>query len=326
MNSAQMEQRIVRYGDLVPCKTAFIDARTPGSDLKENYCIIGAGVSESPDQHVHIKDTPGFNIGAAGQPPRCKNSLHFHLTAEVFFVLKGRWRFFWGLNGDAGEVILEEGDIFNIPTQIFRGFENIGADYGMIMAVLGGDDAGGGVTWAPHVIHSAADFGLILGTDGQLYDQDLGETLPDDVDPMPTLSDAQVAECPEPTAMDVVPRFVARYLDMMAIARHGPCPVIGEHGLIYDRPGFEVDFLTRGSLDDYFCRHEWITSPRHEVVMIMRGHWQLQWEGGQVLLAPGDTCAVPPGLAHRISPCMEGEASLFRVRNTDDEPGLTHHR
>jgi len=42
-------------------------------------------------------------------------------------------------------VTLEEGDIINIPTGIFRGFENIGTDYGMIMAVLGGDDAGGGV-------------------------------------------------------------------------------------------------------------------------------------------------------------------------------------
>ena len=56
--------------------------------------------------------------------------------------IKGRWRFFWGEHGDAGEVILEEGDIFNIPTGIFRGFENIGTDYGMIMAVLGTVQAG----------------------------------------------------------------------------------------------------------------------------------------------------------------------------------------
>ena len=138
MTPEQMNARIVRYGDLVPCKTAFIDAHTPGSDQKENFTIIGGGVSESPDQHVHIKDTPGFNIGAAGQPPKCRNSLHSHRTAEVFFVLKGRRRFFWGRWGKAGEVVLEEGDIFNIPTGIFRGFENISTDYGMIMAILGG--------------------------------------------------------------------------------------------------------------------------------------------------------------------------------------------
>ena len=72
-----MSQRvqIVKYAELVPCRTAFIDAHTPGSDQKENFTIIGGGVSESADQHVHIKDTPGFNIGAAGQPPKCRNSL-----------------------------------------------------------------------------------------------------------------------------------------------------------------------------------------------------------------------------------------------------------
>lgn len=44
-------------------------------------------------------------------------------------------------------MILEEGDIFDIPTGIFRGFESVGEDFGMIMAILGGDDAGGGVIW-----------------------------------------------------------------------------------------------------------------------------------------------------------------------------------
>ena len=144
MNAVNMHERIVRYSELIPCKTAFIDAHTPGSDQKENFTIIGAGVSESLDQHVHINETPGFNIGAAGQPPNCRNSLHTHTTAEVFFVLSGRWRFFWGNTGDAGEVVLEEGDLIDLPTDMFRGFENIGSSYGMIMSVLGGDDAGGG--------------------------------------------------------------------------------------------------------------------------------------------------------------------------------------
>ena len=61
-----MDGRIVRYGELKPCKTAFIDAHTPGSDQKENFTIIGGGVSESADQHVHISIPHGFNIGAAG--------------------------------------------------------------------------------------------------------------------------------------------------------------------------------------------------------------------------------------------------------------------
>ena len=46
MTPQDMEARIVRYGALKPCKTAFIDAHTPGSDQKENFTIIGGGVSQ----------------------------------------------------------------------------------------------------------------------------------------------------------------------------------------------------------------------------------------------------------------------------------------
>ncbi|MBC6442302.1 MAG: cupin domain-containing protein [Rhodobacteraceae bacterium] len=318
MTPTEMESRIVRYGDLRPCKTAFIDAHTPGSDQKENFTIIGGGVSESPDQHVHIRDTPGFNIGAAGQPPKCRNSLHSHRTAEVFFVLRGRWRFFWGRWGDAGEVVLEEGDIFNIPTGIFRGFENIGTDYGMIMAILGGDDAGGGVIWAPQVIEDARAHGLMLGENGRLYDSRKGESLPAGVAPMPVLTDEELKAFPEPTTLDVVPRYVARYQDMIALAYRSPAPVIGPDAMLRDRPGFDVDFIRNGSLGDPVY-----ATDTHEALMVMRGHWRLSWDGGRATLAPGDTCAVPPGLRRRLEPAMTGEASMFRVRSNEDPAGLT---
>ncbi|MEO0485607.1 MAG: cupin domain-containing protein [Pseudomonadota bacterium] len=318
MTVADMEARIVRYGDLKPCKTAFIDAHTPGSDQKENFTVIGGGVSESPDQHVHIRETPGFNIGAAGQPPKCRNSLHSHRTAEVFFVLKGRWRFFWGRWGTAGEVVLEEGDIFNIPTGIFRGFENIGTDYGMIMAILGGDDAGGGVLWAPQVIEDAADHGLVLGDNGKLYDSKKGEALPDGVGPMPLLSDEVLERMPEPTTADVVPYYVARYLDLMALSDRQPAKVIGAEAKLRDKPGFEVELLSRNSISA-----DMYTTDRHEILMPMRGHWRLSWDGGTTVLNPGDTMAVPPGVARSLAPSMTGEVSLYRVRNTDDPAGPT---
>ncbi len=313
-----MHARIVRYGELRPCKTAFIDAHTPGSDSKENFTIIGGGVSESADQHVHISDTPGFNIGAAGQPPKCRNSLHSHRTAEVFFVLKGRWRFFWGRWGKAGEVLLQEGDIINIPTGIFRGFENIGTDYGMIMAVLGGDDAGGGVIWAPQVIEDAANHGLVLGANGKLYDSKKGQSLPPGIGPMPVLTDEQLKAFPELPVEAVVPGHVARYWDLMALANGKPAKVIGADALLKDKPGFEVQLLTRGSISETMYAVD-----RHEVLMPMRGHWRLAWDGGEAVLNPGDTCAVPPGLSHSLSPTMTGEVSLYRVMNTDDPAGLT---
>ncbi|MEM8555406.1 MAG: cupin domain-containing protein [Pseudomonadota bacterium] len=318
MTPLDMERRIVRYGDLKPCRTAFIDAHTPGSDQKENFTIIGGGVSEAADQHVHIKDTPGFNIGAAGQPPRCRNSLHSHRTAEVFFVLKGRWRFFWGRWGDAGEVTLERGDIFNIPTGIFRGFENIGEDYGMIMAILGGDDAGGGVVWAPQVIEDAQAHGLVLSEAGRLYDTKKGEALPEGVKPMPLLSDEDLKAFPEPQVMSVIGGYVRRYWDMVALSSSGPVPVIGEKAIIRDKPGFDLDFLTNATplVDAY-------SMDSHEILMPVTGHWRVAWGDGETALAPGDTMAVPPGVTRSIRPAMSGEAAIYRVRNTGDAAGPT---
>jgi len=318
MTKEEMEKNIVRYADLIPCKTAFIDAHTPGSDQKENFTIIGAGVSESPDQHVHIKQTPGFNIGAAGQPPRCKNSLHTHTTAEVFFVLKGSWRFFWGRHGDAGEVTLNEGDIINIPTHVFRGFENIGNDYGMIMSILGGDDSGGGVTWAPQVIEEAKQHGLVLSDSGLLYDSKNGEKLPPGERPQPLLNNSELLNYPELPVEHIVRDYVARYWDLKALSSGKPCLVIGENGLLRDKPGFEVEFLNSNSL-----KNDSYSTNCYEVLMPMKGAWRLSWDGGETVINSGDTCLLNPGFEHSLVATDSSDSSLFRITNTNDPAGPT---
>ena len=40
MSDFNIQDRLVRFGELIPCKTAFIDAHTPGSNLKENFTIL----------------------------------------------------------------------------------------------------------------------------------------------------------------------------------------------------------------------------------------------------------------------------------------------
>ena len=57
--------------------------------------------------------------------------------------------------------------------------------------------------------------------------------------------------------------------------------------------------------------------------MPMRGHWQLDWEGGTATLNPGDTCLVPANLARAVTPSMTGETSMYRVRRTNDPAGKT---
>ena len=150
------------------------------------------------------------------------------------------------------------------------------------------------------------------------YDTKRGQSLPDGVAPMPLLTEAELATIPEPTPEEVVPRYVARYWDLMAMAAGHPAKVIGPDAVLRDRPGFAVELLTRGSIPE-----EMHVSDRHHVLMVMRGHWRLTWDGGTTVLAPGDTCAVPPGLAHGLAPSMTGEASLYRVTDTDDPAGAT---
>jgi len=244
--------------------------------------------------------------------------LHSHTTAEVFFVLKGRWRFFWGRWGTAGEVIIEEGDIFNVPTGMFRAFENIGNDYGMLMAILGGDDAGGSVTWAPQVIEEAEKYGLILGENGLLYDIKKGESLPKNINPVPLLTEEELKSFPEIPSEEVVRDYVARYPVLTELAESSRVKVIGEDALLKDRPGFEVEFLT----GDSSSKNMYSTS-RHEVLMIMKGHWNLSWDGGSTTLGPGDTCSIPPDLEHQLFPANSQKSSLFLVTNTDDPAGLT---
>jgi quercetin dioxygenase-like cupin family protein len=215
-------------------------------------------------------------------------------------------------------VVLEQGDIFNIPTGIFRGFENIGTDYGMIMAILGGDDAGGGVIWAPQVIEDARAHGLVLGANGRLYDTKKGESLPPGLSPMPLLTDAELATFPEVPAADVIPNHVARYWDLVALAGKAPVQVIGAQGVLRDRPGFEVGFLTRASATEAFHSHD-----RPSVLMPVRGHWRLVWDGGDSVLNPGDTALVPAHLPHAAVPSMSGEAALYHVIATDDPAGPT---
>ena len=73
----------------------------------------------------------------------------------------------------------------------------------------------------------ARDHGLVLGKNGKLYDAKKGQTLPEGVPPMPLLTDEELKQFPEPTTLDVVPHYVARYWDLMALSDRQPAKVIG---------------------------------------------------------------------------------------------------
>jgi len=292
-----MEARVVRYADLRPCFNAFIDTRSPGSEAKENFTIIGPGVSENPEQFVHIAEPHGFNIGGARQPPQCVNSQHSHDTAEVFVVHTGIWRFNLGEHGDDAQVVARPGDAISLPTQMFRGFTNIGDDSGFLFAVLGGDDPGQ-VLWAPDVFDMAQDYGLVLLETGRLIDTVAGQSVPPDARPMPRTSAEQAAMLTTPTAND------AENLLWRARDGFGTTPIIGDAGPLNWRHPFSLDRIDLDKADADIA-----TPQCPEVIFVQDGSLNVAWNGGSLTLGPGDTMTVPVGLERRLG----GTATVYRI-------------
>lgn len=181
VTAAEAERRTIRRNDWVPCKAAFIDCRTPGSDKKDNYSFIGAGVSQNAEQFVNLEEPHGFNLGAAGMPKGVANSLHLHFTAEVFINFGGEYQLRWGPDGLQGEYRSTDGDVISVPSWVFRGFTNVGPDDGILLTVLGQNDTGG-IIWGPSVLEQAASFGLYLTADSSLVDAATGAAVPADGD------------------------------------------------------------------------------------------------------------------------------------------------
>lgn len=300
-SAAAIAARIIRYADLAPCYNAFIDCRTPGSEAKENFTIIGPGVSENPAQHVHIAQRHGVNIGGARQPPHCVNSQHSHDTAEVFVVHSGDWRFDLGENGEDASVELHPGDVISLPIHMFRGFTNIGNDTGFLWAVLGGDDAGH-VTWAPRVFELARDYGLLLLENGQLVDTAAGESVPPGMVPLAPTTRAQVAAMHRGT-----PEQAATLVSRVR-AGSGEAPIIApgghftnDHGFTLWRLDLDVDAVLPA------CRVDGI-----EVIFVHRGSLALSWADGRVTLGQGDTMTVPTGLDRALSTATGTTAFIVR--------------
>lgn len=322
--SRLLDERLVRYADLRPCTTAFIDTRTPGSARKENFTIIGPGVAESPDQHVHVDIPHGFNVGGARQPPRCINSQHSHETAEVFVVHSGTWAFVLGPNREDGQVVLGPGDTISIPVHVFRGFENVGDDTGFLFAVLGGDDPGR-VTWAPYVFENAQKHGLVLLEDGSLVDTTKGESVPTGKRPMPPTTDDDVARLDRLTAEEMAECVMTRARleprPSACLAGISECPIIGAasppEGLPAGQMAWPHGFHLRhvvvaaGAASKQHVRHE------EEVILMHEGRLTVELPDGEIELEPGDVFTIPIDMARSFSNRGDASARAYVVRGGD---------
>jgi mannose-6-phosphate isomerase-like protein (cupin superfamily) len=327
-----MRARLVRYSDLRPCFNAFIDTRNPGSEAKENFTIIGPGVSENSNQFVHIPEPHGFNIGGARQPPNCVNSQHNHQTAEVFVIHSGHWTFNLGERGDDVRLPAGPGSVVSIPTGIFRGFTNVGDGEGFLWVVLGGDDPGR-VQWAPYVFDMAKRYGLTLLEDGTLVDTAAGATLPDGAQTMKPTTAEEVSRLYVPT-LDEAKGFAVTPEEFGSLP-FGPLsgngveeqavlgPANAKEGTAAGKLGWAHGFQLRrlmfqaGGATSAHVRCE------SEVLFVHEGDLEIRWPGGTLTMGAGDTITVPVGLERRYA--STSGATVFAVHGGDSPEAPQPH-
>ena len=328
-----MRNPLVRYADLQACRTAFIDTRTPGSTEKENFTIIGPGVSESPDQHVHIREKHGFNIGGARQPFGCVNSQHSHDTAEVFVVHTGHWRLHFGPNKEDGSLDIGPGDVASVPIHMFRGFSKLDQGKGFLWMPLGQDEPGK-VTWAPAVFMAAEDHGLKLAKGGKLIDTTSGNYELKNVELESPPTDENLEDLKTPS-LDKLEQCVVRATEIKPNANS---PLAGEGveeaGVIVPQP--TGDSFSAGPIQgwwphDFNLRQLTLQTgayiPMHvrkevEVLFVQSGTLEVSWLNGDheesLLMGAGDTLSIPVGAQHSFRNTASAPALVFVVRGTED--------
>ena len=230
-------------------------------------------------------------------------------------IQRGTWTFRWGADGKDGEIQGGPGDVVSVPTWIFRGFTNTGAEDGWIFTALGGDDTGG-IIWHPSILDSAAQYGLLLTRDNMLVDTDAGGPRPAADALMPALSREQISTLPRYTEAEMARRVVkaearawsGRALLDSCLPGHASelAPVVG-HGMTQDREhaapignphGFSIEWL-RLPPGNRVGRHR---LAEKQVVIVFSGALDIVLnEPGQetVMRAEAGECFSTPGGAWR---------------------------
>jgi quercetin dioxygenase-like cupin family protein len=328
----ELALRTIRRNALVPCAQAFIDCRTPGSDRKENYALIGPGVSQSADQFVNLQIPHGYNLGGAAMPHGVTNSLHLHFTAEVFIVVAGEYEFRWGADGGGGQLIGRAGDVISVPTWIFRGFTNVGPDENFMFTVLGQDDTGG-IIWGPAVLREAERHGLYLSADNLLLDTVAGDSIEgvELIKPIPPeqiarLRSYTVEQMRRRVTTDAEREFFSDALlctvvdggavELALVIGFGMTEHRHQEPRVYNPHGFNLAWL-RAPSGQGMLRHR---NDASQVLIVRSGQWEVtlnEDDPVSVRLGPGDTLSIPPGAWRQFTNVSADSAELIVVNSGD---------
>ena len=142
----EMLKRVARFKELVPYGRLHADSGIP-SEVFENltarnvYSIVAPTNYKGRSAAAPIKCVPGAVMSFAECPPGNAPALHAHETAyESFLCLNGKFRIFWGDEGEY-HVDLEPLDFISIPPGVNRTFVNISDETARLFAIIQPGDA-----------------------------------------------------------------------------------------------------------------------------------------------------------------------------------------
>ena len=322
--STNITSRLAKFNELVPSNIPFVEGKLKGHQDRKNYSVIGPGVSEDAKQNVKIAEEHGFNIGAVSAAPMNGSGLHSHTTAEVFIIHQGSWRFYWGVDGTEGEVILNSGDVASFPTNMFRGFQNVSKDEALMFVVLGENDPGV-ITWTPKLLKDAKDSGMVLMDDNSLIDTEKQE-IPDEDKIIQPLKEQELETFDHYSSSEIekyIIRFdqgdkyfvddehynsnkIINYIDKFDIHNKTLEPYIPH------KTGFSLSLLQ--GKDAHI--HEY-TLEKSEVFHCLDGKWEIQCNEEKIVIGAKDTFSVPKNSLRSIRQIGDTTGNLYIIRQTN---------
>ena len=314
--------RLAKFNELIPSTVPFVEGKLKGHQDRKNYSIIGPGVSEDSKQNVKLAESHGFNIGAVSAAPMNGSGLHSHTTAEVFMIHSGSWRFYWGVNGEEGEVILNTGDVASFPTNMFRGFQNVSDEEALMFVALGEDDPGV-ITWTPKLLKEANDSGMLLMEDSSLVDL-TKQNIPEGKFVTKPLEEKELQSFDHYTS-DEIEKFVIRYEDNKNYVHdehNNSNSIINYldsfeiHGKkiepqIPHNTGFGLSLLKGSSAHIHSYSID-----SSEFYNCLNGQWEVTCDDEKVILDPHDSFSAPKKSTRSIKQISNDKGSLFIIRKS----------
>ena len=122
-----MEKRIYRSGSKKPLKTHPLKLGEFGSI--KLYRLIGS-------KETVIPGGDGFELLLSVAKPGGGFRSFSRPEKEVFICYKGIWKVDWSGNAQKGSYLLNEGDLFSLPSKFDRSIECIGKNEGYLYSIV----------------------------------------------------------------------------------------------------------------------------------------------------------------------------------------------